>query len=158
MRPRGRCCVAAATGLRLPGRSVIYGPSGFVRAALDGKPIVLWGDGSRSRDFVLVDDLAEVVFGLRSGHLRRSRERRHRPEPHFSGCPVHPSDPSGSSAEFTTRDPTRKKVDNGYDNSLLHRLLPDFGFTTLEDGISRTLAGFGPPFLVVNGIGEREFR
>ena len=24
----------------------IYGPSGFVRAALDGKPIVLWGDGS----------------------------------------------------------------------------------------------------------------
>jgi nucleoside-diphosphate-sugar epimerase len=38
-----------------------YGPNKFIRLALQGEDIVLFGDGEERRDHVLVDDVAEVL-------------------------------------------------------------------------------------------------
>jgi nucleoside-diphosphate-sugar epimerase len=52
----------------------VYGPAGrpdmsvfrFIRAIAEGQPIVVYGDGSQSRDFTFVDDIARgTILGLR---------------------------------------------------------------------------------------------
>ena len=40
-----------------------YGPSGFMKAAVNNQEIVLWGDGSELREFVYINDLIFVVNG-----------------------------------------------------------------------------------------------
>ncbi len=51
----------------------VYGPAGrpdmsiyrFIRWAFEGKPVILYGDGSQSRDFTYVEDIAEgTVRGM----------------------------------------------------------------------------------------------
>ncbi len=51
----------------------VYGPAGrpdmsifrFIRWALEDKPVILFGDGTQSRDFTYVDDIAEgTVLGM----------------------------------------------------------------------------------------------
>jgi UDP-glucose 4-epimerase len=120
----------------------IYGPSGFVRAALDGKPIVLWGDGAELREFVAVEDLAEVVYrltlhdfdGVVNVVTGRSRT--------YQDAVAILENRLGRHLAVTSRPRSRRKVDNAYDNGLLRRLLPDFAFTSLEDGIARVLDGY----------------
>ena len=41
-----------------------YGPNRFRRLAIEGKPIVLFGEGEEQRDHVFVDDVAELVFRI----------------------------------------------------------------------------------------------
>jgi UDP-glucose 4-epimerase len=41
-----------------------YGPNRFRRLANDGKDIVLFGEGEERRDHVLIEDVAEVIFGV----------------------------------------------------------------------------------------------
>jgi hypothetical protein len=40
--------------------------------------------------------------------------------------------------DFFTRPRTKGKADNGFDPSLLRSILPDFEFTSLEEGIRKT--------------------
>lgn len=46
----------------------LHGKQGLVAVAigklLDGKPVEVWGDGSAIRDYIYIDDLAEVFFQL----------------------------------------------------------------------------------------------
>jgi UDP-glucose 4-epimerase len=119
----------------------IYGPSGFAKAALDGRPITLWGDGTELREFVLVEDLAEVVVRLTFHdydgvvNVASGRSRTYQDAlTALSAC-------LGRRPAVTARPRSRAQVDNQYDNTLLRRLLPDFAFTSLEEGVARTLDG-----------------
>jgi UDP-glucose 4-epimerase len=117
----------------------IYGPSGFAKAALDGRPITLWGDGSELREFALVEDLAEVVVrltfheydGVVNVASGRSRTFQDALEA-LTAC-------LGRRPAVTARPRSRAQVDNQYDSALLRRLLPGFRFTSLEEGVARTL-------------------
>jgi UDP-glucose 4-epimerase len=46
----------------------IHGKQGLVAVAigniLEDKPVEVWGDGSAIRDYIYIDDLAKIVFGL----------------------------------------------------------------------------------------------
>ena len=46
----------------------LHGKQGLVAVAigkiLDGKPVEVWGDGSAIRDYIYIDDLAEIFFQL----------------------------------------------------------------------------------------------
>ena len=80
----------------IPRYFTVYGPAGrpdmsvfrFIRRIAEGEPIIVFGDGSQSRDFTFVDDIAArhdrraAAAGLRSDQPRRrpggGAERDHR--------------------------------------------------------------------------------
>ena len=65
----------------------VYGPrqrpdmafSRFLRAALEGEPLPLFGDGRQIRDFTYVGDIVEgTIAAARRGHSRRDLQPRRR--------------------------------------------------------------------------------
>ncbi len=48
----------------------------FVRQALDGKPLTVFGDGSQTRSFCYVDDLIEGLYRLATQRRARAGEPR----------------------------------------------------------------------------------
>lgn len=116
-----------------------YGPSGFLWAAVNSRKITLWGDGSELRDFVYVEDIAQIVRQLtfhkftgvvniatgRSSTFRETLEIVARMAP--------------ARISIDSRARTKPKVNIGFDNSLLLKLLPNLTFTPLDEGLHRTL-------------------
>jgi len=116
-----------------------YGPTGFAWAIAEDREITLWGDGSELREFVSVGDLAriavELVFSQFQGVLNT-----------VTGSPHTFRETLDLYASFaprplriSTRPRSKGKVDQGYDNSLLRKVLPDFAFTPLADGLKQLL-------------------
>ncbi len=117
----------------------IYGPLGFLKAALERASITLWGDGEELREFLYVRDLCRVVADLLllagddlvlvasgvSHTFREVVEIVRSLVPH--------------SIEVTSRPRTKGKVDNLFANHHLRELLPSFTFTGLAEGIRETL-------------------
>ncbi len=114
-----------------------YGPSGFLAATLSNKPIVLWGDGRELREFLYIDDVADVLlrytflddrgpFNLVAGHSYT-----------FADALDAVAKTCGRPPEISNRPRSKDKVDNRFDNALLRRLMPDVRFTTLVDGVAR---------------------
>ncbi len=116
-----------------------YGPSGFIRAALQQVPITLWGDGAELRQFIFVSDLADLTCAL----VKNS----------YSGV-LNVAD--GKSASFkevlrilsgffqiplviNSRERTKVRVDNVYACERIKSVLPEFHFTPLEKGLKATL-------------------
>lgn len=114
-----------------------YGPSGFLTATLSNKPVVLWGDGMELREFVYIDDVAEVLlrytFLDHRGPINLVTGRSYT----FADVLQAVAKACGRMPEVTSRPRSKDKVDNRFDNALLLRLLPDFRCTTLEDGVAR---------------------
>ena len=115
----------------------IYGPHGFCQSARDGAEIALWGDGSELREFLFVDDLAQLTMRLLesehegilnpvSGESHSFREILDVIES-FVGSPL----------KITNRERSRGKVDNAFDGGRVREWFPDFGFTPFETGLRR---------------------
>jgi UDP-glucose 4-epimerase len=115
-----------------------YGPSGFVRAALAGQPITLWGDGSEQREFIFVEDLVRIVCRLAlhdyDGVLNIATGHSYS----FKDVLEIISRLVQGKMQVNSRPRTKNKVDHGFNNTSLTNLLPDFVFTSLEEGICRT--------------------
>jgi UDP-glucose 4-epimerase len=116
-----------------------YGPVGFCRAAARGRPITLWGDGSELREFLYVGDCCRLVAGLLDmaweGVLNAASGRSHT----FREIIASVQRVSGKKPEVLQKPRTKGKVDNAFDASLLHSVLPGFSFTDLDAGIRATL-------------------
>lgn len=123
-----------------PGDQGGYGPTGFIKSALRGEPITLWGDGTELREFIFVADAARAL-----GELL------------FHDCAGVLNLVSGRSANYldalaaveqcvplrqpvTQRPRSKGKADHGFDNTRLRALLPGFEFTRLSDGVRATVA------------------
>ncbi len=50
----------------------------FIRAMLEGREIVMYGDGTQTRDFTYVDDIVEGLVLAQKALARRRHERRRR--------------------------------------------------------------------------------
>lgn len=120
-----------------------YGPTGFAwSAAQDQGNVTLWGEGEELREFVYIEDAARVaveialskfsgVLNLASGTSYSYREAL---DTLARIAPLN----------ITSRPRSKAKIDQGYDNTRLRRLLPHIAFTTLDQGIARTFAEFSP--------------
>ena len=119
--------------------SSCYGPVVFVRTALAGKSITLWGEGDELREFLYVGDLARIIHGLAlqqadgvvnaaTGLSRTFRDIMSALETSL-----------GQPLSVESKPRSKRKVDNAYDNARLKQLLPGFSFTSLEDGVKMTL-------------------
>lgn len=122
-----------------PGDQGGYGPTGFIKSALRGEPIVLWGDGTELREFIYVADavraLGELLFhdctgvlNLVSGHSANYLDAISAVEQ----C-VRLQQPA------TQRPRSKGKADHGFDNARLRALLPGFVFTSLSEGVRLTV-------------------
>lgn len=115
-----------------------YGPTGFIWAAAGGQEITLWGDGTETREFVYVEDLASVVHAMvfhdYDGVLNVATGQSHT----FKELLDLIGDFCPEGLRLKQRERTKAKVDQGYRNDLLKKILPDLNFTPLEAGLRRT--------------------
>jgi len=116
-----------------------YGPSGFVRAAVRGDVITLWGDGCERREFLYLNDLVEVtrrlLFSSVHGVINVSSGRHHS----FQDILHHVSVLLGGPPAVESRARTRHSVDQGYVNERLRAILPDIEFTSLEAALGELI-------------------
>ena len=116
-----------------------YGPAGFVHAAINGEPITLWGDGDEKREFIFVDDVAELttrlLFSDFEGPLNIASGRQYT----FREAADLAARRACRGFAIESRPRSKTKVDHGFRNGRLAGLFPDFKFHSLEDGICRTL-------------------
>ncbi len=122
-----------------PGDQALYGPSGFVRAAVKGERLYTWGDGSEQREFVYVEDVADIVSRLLfidfSGVLNLAGGNAHT----FRDAIDCLARQLPNAPEAETRARSKTKVDNRYVGERLRSLFPEVRFTSLDDGIRKTL-------------------
>lgn len=125
-----------------PGDKPCYGPSGFVKAALNKEAITLWGGGTEKREFIFISDVVRLINSLvlnkYTGILNVASGKSHTYKEIIDGI----SSLINSKVEINSRERTKDKVDHGFDNSALLRLFPEFSFTQLEVGIQKTIEGF----------------
>ena len=120
-------------------RGGTYGPSGFVRAALNGEPITLWGDGTERREFVFINDVVNLIYQLTFheycgvANLVSGKSYTFKEAIHIVSRLM------GVELPVTSRPRTKAKVDHGFCNTALLHLLPNVSFADLEEGIRCTL-------------------
>lgn len=118
-----------------------YGPTGFAwSAARNHGDITLWGDGDELREFVYIQDAAQVareialsnfsgVLNLVTGASHSYREAL---EALSRLAPLN----------ISSRPRSKAKIDQAYDNSRLRGLLPEIVLTPLDRGIAQTFTEF----------------
>ena len=116
-----------------------YHPGGFVYSAQKNKIIKLWGDGNEKREFILIEDAANLIIKLS-----------------ISDCFGIFNIASGKSfsyrsiAEYISKiieckiielDRTGIPVNHSYDNAKLKTIIEDFNFTSPHKAIDNYLSG-----------------
>lgn len=121
-----------------------YGPTGFCHAAVDGVPIILWGDGSELREFIYIDDFCAIVIAFINNPYEGIINV-------VSGISYTFKDILdqlillGLDITVESRSRTKIKVDNTFNPTLINSIMPEkFVFTGLADGIHRTLSLIEP--------------
>ena len=112
----------------------------FLDALLNDKPIIVYGDGRQSRDFVFVEDLALII------KFFCETDRK------FIG-PIDIGKGSSNTVNdliallfnitgknvVMKHEPERQEIKNSLANNLvLKSFMPDFEFTTLKEGLNKT--------------------
>ena len=118
-----------------------YGPVGFLKKALRKETITLWGDGNEYREFIYVDDVVHIINKLilsdYSGVLNVVAGKSYT----FRDVIDQISRSTGVDIAVSSKQRSKQRVDNHFDNSLLQSILPDGHiFVTLEEGIRKILA------------------
>ncbi len=117
-----------------------YGPAGFIKTALEGGTITLWGEGDELREFLYVGDLArllyEVAFSGFSGVLNAASGQSH----DFREVLAAVEGAIGERVTVRSRPRTRRKVDNVFRADRLYAVVPGMTFTPLPDGVRLTVA------------------
>jgi UDP-glucose 4-epimerase len=121
-----------------PGEAIkTYSPSGFIRAILNKEQITLWGGGEEKREFIFIGDVVKLVHHLTfheySGVLNIASGKSYT----FKGSIETISGLMGD-INVDSRERTKRKVDHVFSNNLFVELLPNFHFTSLEEGVKHT--------------------
>ena len=117
-----------------------YGPTGFLFKVSKNEKIDLWGDGSELREFIYVEDVGKIVCRIventYSGIVNL-----------VSGISYSYTDIldnleyfTGRSIKIQSTDRTKEKVDHRYNNSLFNRVIGEYEFSSLKDGIQKMVA------------------
>lgn len=118
-----------------------YGPNRFRRLALEGREIVLFGEGEERRDHVLVDDLGELlrrmvmhrstgVLNGATGDVHSFRAIAEMVVGHVANPPAIKGSPRSGPMPHNGYRP--------FDPAATFRAFPDFSYTRLADGLALT--------------------
>ena len=127
--------------LRIP---TIYGPnekirvetpSGFMVTYMLNEQVTLYGDGSEKREFLFIDDLENMLYGLCfNNHFGPLNPSNGHGESYIDALNV-VSDILKSDIKINFTERTMSKIDKVYDGALYQSIFPDFRFTSLKDGL-----------------------
>lgn len=123
-----------------------YGPSLFLDAAVNDRPLTLWGDGSELRELIYVEDVGRILAGYalmdHSGPLNLVSGTSYS----FQDAVAAAERTAGRKLSITSRARSKPKVDNRFDPALLRSLSPGATFTSLDEGVRLTHAQrYGAP-------------
>jgi UDP-glucose 4-epimerase len=117
-----------------------YGPAGFIDKMLTGQNITLWGDGSELREFVYVEDIVRLVCLMIKqnfvGVLNPVSGISHS----FQDILTCLSNLVGDKGKIEQNERTKEKVDNVFSAGKLLKHFPDFEFTPLDKGLTKTIS------------------
>ncbi|MAE43033.1 NAD-dependent dehydratase [Candidatus Woesearchaeota archaeon] len=122
-----------------PGDKPCYGPSGFSYSAIKNEKITLWGDGTEKREFVIIDDLANLINRLLSVPTGAILNIVSGKSSTFKDVLDIISSITSIDLNITSKKRTKDKVDNIFNNQKIYDLFPDFKFIPLEEGIKKTV-------------------
>ncbi len=116
-----------------------YGPSGFCMAALDGKPITLWGDGRELREFLFIEDLCSIIEHFADNDFEGEVNTVSGNHYCFADI-IDILKIKFPNLVVNTRPRTKAIANNAFNSQKIRSLLPEnFCFTLLEDGIDKIL-------------------
>ncbi len=118
-----------------------YGPAGFIKAAIANEPVTLWGEGDELRDFVFVEDMAEIIRHLALGSHEGVLNIATGKSCSFREMLDIIVSLTSKQIVVNSRPRTKQKVDNVFVNKRLRSVLPRFVFTDMRAGISRMMPG-----------------
>ncbi|MBU1199358.1 MAG: NAD(P)-dependent oxidoreductase [Nanoarchaeota archaeon] len=117
-----------------------YNPAGFLKKILGKEKLILWGDGSEKREFIYIDDVVKIVnkftFNDYKGVLNIASGKSHTFKDALDIISSLVAE-INIAVNVESRERSKDKVDNVFDNKLLAKALPDFEFITLEQGIKK---------------------
>ena len=115
-----------------------YGPVGFLRQALNNLPIVLWGDGAEKRDFLFIDDLADIIIQLVFSQTQGIFSAVSGVSHSFLEVVEEVSAIYSKALKIRHKERSKKKVDHGFDNTRLLSVIGKYPFTSLKKGVRLT--------------------
>lgn len=131
--------------LRLPG---VYGPGdthldwygagGFIRSLVENKSVRLYGDGEELRDRLYIDDLARLVYHLTYGDASGIYNLATGQSHSYIEIIDYLREIIPYDFDVFHIPRTKPAVDWKFDITKLSRVLPDFCFTELREGLQET--------------------
>lgn len=115
-----------------------YGPSGFCSAAKQKQPIAIWGDGAELREFVYIDDIIKIINQLLKSDYSGPLNAAQGKSTTFAEI-IRAVEKHAGKINVQSRERTKKKVDNVFDNTLFKQVFQDFQFTPVEKGIQKLM-------------------
>jgi len=112
-----------------------YGPVKFMNAAINKDELILWGDGTELRDYVFIDDVAEIVFRLTYSSFHGVLNLASGVSYSFRDVLDTIESISGRKLSGNSRPRTKAKVDNVFSNDRLMKEIGRYSFTPLPQGI-----------------------
>lgn len=122
-----------------------YGPSGFIKASLKDETITIWGDGNERREFMFVDDVARIVGELTARECDGALNLASGQSYTYMQIVEILAKILGKEIRTTQRPRSKPRVDHGFSNDRILKLLPGFSFTALQKGIEKTVAAQEAP-------------
>ena len=112
-----------------------YGPAGFLKRALNGETITLWGDGSELRDFVHVDDAVRILARLCVSDFSGLINLVSGESLSFKDIIMEISKLRMQEVKIVSRQRSKDKVDQKYDNHRLSEWMPGFHFQPVAEAL-----------------------
>lgn len=116
-----------------------YGPTGFLRKALEKKELVLWGDGSELREFIYVEDIVHLVSKLIPSSFEGTLNTISGNSYSFKDILAIIEKMVGYPLVFKEKERSKDKVDNIFDNQKTKEILDNYTFHSLESGMQKIL-------------------
>ena len=114
-----------------------YGPAHFLRAAVEGRPVELYGDGAELRDHLYVEDAARAICELaRSAHHGVVNLATGQSLPFVRWLELVEAQ-IGQAVQRRERPRTRPRFDQRFDIRRLRQAVPTWRFTEPAEGLRR---------------------
>ena len=114
-----------------------YGPNLFCKSALNNEEITLWGDGTEKREFIFIEDLVQIIINYIFGNENLLLNTISGKSYSYKEALDYIS--KSFKLNIIEQKRTRLKVDLGFISKKLLSVMPNLKFTTLEQGILKTI-------------------
>ena len=112
-----------------------YGPTGFLRKALDGTDITMWGDGTELREFIYINDVVDIVKILINSDFNGVLNLVSGISYNYLDITRIIRDTLNLDIKVSSQTRSKEKVDHVFSNEKISDATHDFCFTSLEFGI-----------------------